>query len=100
MPDGAIYVGRPTDWGNPYQIRRRGGGYEVVGRGKVVWGFAAPMTRRDAAECAVDLYRDIIPPRSIRAREAQIHLAGHDLACWCPLDLPCHADVLLEVANG
>lgn len=26
-------------------------------------------------------------------------LAGHDLACWCPLDQPCHADVLLELAN-
>ena len=27
-------------------------------------------------------------------------LAGHDLACWCPLDQPCHADVLLELANA
>lgn len=26
-------------------------------------------------------------------------LRGHDLACWCPLDQPCHADVLLELAN-
>lgn len=26
-------------------------------------------------------------------------LRGHDLACWCPLDKPCHADVLLELAN-
>jgi hypothetical protein len=32
---------------------------------------------------------------------SEIHeLAGHDLACWCPLDQPCHADVLLELANG
>jgi hypothetical protein len=27
-------------------------------------------------------------------------LRGKDLACWCPLDQPCHADVLLELANG
>ncbi|HEY9371501.1 DUF4326 domain-containing protein [Streptomyces sp.] len=27
-------------------------------------------------------------------------LAGRDLACWCPLDQPCHADVLLEIANS
>jgi len=27
-------------------------------------------------------------------------LAGRDLACWCPLDGPCHADVLLAVANN
>lgn len=27
-------------------------------------------------------------------------LRGHDLACWCPLDQPCHADVLIGLANG
>jgi hypothetical protein len=26
-------------------------------------------------------------------------LRGHDLCCWCPLDSPCHGDVLLELAN-
>jgi len=32
--------------------------------------------------------------------EIRAELAGHDLACWCPLDQPCHADVLLELANA
>jgi hypothetical protein len=27
-------------------------------------------------------------------------IRGKDLACWCPLDQPCHADVLLEIANS
>lgn len=27
-------------------------------------------------------------------------LRGKDLCCWCPLDLPCHAEVLLELANA
>jgi hypothetical protein len=27
------------------------------------------------------------------------HLTSHDLGCWCPLDAPCHADVLLDIAN-
>lgn len=32
--------------------------------------------------------------------DIRAELAGHDLACWCPLDgQPCHADVLLELAN-
>lgn len=31
--------------------------------------------------------------------EARAELHGKDLACWCPLDQPCHADVLLEIAN-
>ncbi len=33
------------------------------------------------------------------AAEARRILHGHDLACWCPLDQLCHADVLLELAN-
>lgn len=38
------------------------------------------------------------PPTEAEIRE---HLAGKNLACWCPLDgQPCHADVLLELANG
>jgi hypothetical protein len=32
-------------------------------------------------------------------QEIRATLAGHDLACWCPLDGPCHADVLLAIAN-
>lgn len=32
--------------------------------------------------------------------EIQTKLRGHNLACWCPLSQPCHADVLLEIANG
>lgn len=34
------------------------------------------------------------------AEQARAELAGRDLACWCPLDQPCHADVLLEIANA
>ena len=32
--------------------------------------------------------------------EIRAELAGHDLMCWCGLDLPCHADVLLDIANS
>jgi hypothetical protein len=32
--------------------------------------------------------------------DAKQTLKGKDLACWCRLDQPCHADVLLEIANG
>lgn len=36
----------------------------------------------------------------VTADDVQRELAGCDLACWCPLDQPCHADVLLEIANS
>lgn len=78
MPDGAVYVGRPTVFGNPYHIR----------------------ADRDAATC-VALYREWLdrPEHADLRERARAELAGHDLACWCGLDRPCHADVLLEVAN-
>lgn len=39
-------------------------------------------------------------PAPVVERPSLHELRGHDLACWCPLDQPCHGDVLLEVANG
>jgi hypothetical protein len=36
---------------------------------------------------------------AVTADDVRRELAGRDLCCWCPLDDPCHADVLLEVAN-
>lgn len=49
--------------------------------------------------------RGAYPSRAGHFAKVQLHeirpkLAGLDLACWCPLDRPCHADVLLELANG
>jgi hypothetical protein len=71
MPEGAVYVGR----------------------GKGDYG-------RYAIEIAVEQFREHLHPRSVRARDAEIQLGGRDLVCWCPLDQPCHADVLLDLANG
>jgi len=54
-----------------------------------------PITR----QLAVDLFRAWVLCRPAQIEEYREQLAGHDLACWCLLDQPCHADVLLEVAN-
>ena len=103
MPDGAVYVGRPTKWGNPFSI----GGYFTVGNGRGKIGFAwlqalsfeyadSNFALIETAKQAVDYYRRYVtnyPPRDIK------ELRGKDLACWCALDQPCHADVLLEIAN-
>ncbi|TMZ66412.1 DUF4326 domain-containing protein [Klebsiella pneumoniae] len=88
MPQGAVYVGRPTRWGNPFMV---GEPYAI--RGTETW------TVRDRAH-AVALYRDYLAARPGLAERARVELAGRDLACWCPLDQPCHGDVLLEIAGG
>ena len=88
MPKGAVSVSRPSQWGNPYHI------------GGKVWNEGVPHTM-SAAE-AVEMYRDWITPYADFVRAG---LRGKDLACWCPLTdehgnhMPCHADVLLELAN-
>jgi hypothetical protein len=79
MPPNTVYVGRPTKWGNPFEPSRF-------------------MTRE---EC-VEAFRDVImcPVCVEENREMAIkELGGKDLCCWCPLDKPCHADILLDLAN-
>jgi hypothetical protein len=75
-PEGVIVVSRGTKWGNPFKVGRHG-----------------IPTRAEA----VRLYRQWLPGSPLRSQVSE--LAGHDLACWCPLDQPCHADALLELAN-
>ncbi len=101
-PEGAVVVTRPSRWGNPYRVLRHGDGWMVRGNGQAIMAAepSRDMTRAEAAEWAVDKFRQMYPAGSQNAYMARIQLAGHDLACWCPLNIPCHADVLLEVANG
>ncbi|MGI9001974.1 MAG: DUF4326 domain-containing protein [Pseudonocardia sp.] len=73
-PPGAVVVARPTRWGNPFDWRRLGRA-EAVRRHRV-WLLAHP-----------DLLAQV-----------RAELAGRVLACWCPLDEPCHADTLAGLA--
>ena len=95
-PEGAIVVARPSNWGNPFSIagaRDAGGsGTDVELRALCVSNFRAWL-RGD-----FDM-RHVHPHRRQWMLDHLDDLAGHDLACWCPLDQPCHADILLELAN-
>jgi len=58
-----------------------------------------PLTKQQA----VDHFREWLaktPAGLDMAAAAREQLRGKDLACWCGLDQPCHADVLLEIANA
>jgi hypothetical protein len=76
MPAGAVYVGRPTRWGNRF-------------------GHDTPGSRAGA----VRLFRLWVDQHPEYAAAVRAELAGKTLACWCPLDQPCHADELLRIAN-
>ncbi|HEV7623377.1 MAG TPA: DUF4326 domain-containing protein [Amnibacterium sp.] len=104
-PESAIVIARPRYWGNPFVIGETPADHRD--RDPRLWeqgGLAAydddhPLTRAEA----VGAYRSWFPSAVGRsglplAEEARAVLHGHDLACWCPLDGPCHGDVLLEAA--
>jgi hypothetical protein len=100
MPEGAVYVGRPSRWGNPFMVTRNRGDWTVIDDNDVVYDDWP--TEASARLHTVRLFAELSVEYGISfdVEAARTALAGHDLACWCPLDVPCHADVLLRVANG
>lgn len=96
-PAGAVVVSRPSKWGNPYALA------DYVAD----WPDASEAERR---RMAVSDFRGLVDgrwedgpdgPVAYPSRDEIVaELAGRDLCCWCPADEPCHADVLLELANG
>ena len=99
MPEGAVYVGRPTKWGNPYWIGSNLPEVFVTDGLTVLWSTPrADDASRRAREFAVRRFRDRLEAENPSLFWFE-ELRGKDLACWCPLDEPCHADVLLEWAN-
>jgi hypothetical protein len=85
MPANTVKVDRTTRWGNPFTVAECGSvAVAVAQHGR--W-----MRGEIAAPGAVE------PPATETLRAA---LAGRNLACWCALNGPCHADLLLALANG
>jgi hypothetical protein len=91
MPENAVYVGRPTRYGNPFIVGRDGTRERCV----ELYSFLA-----QGYLCLSSNARHDDQTRAHRAMQAaKKYLRGKDLACWCPLNQPCHADVLLQIAN-
>jgi hypothetical protein len=98
MPPGAVYVGRPTRWGNVYTVEPSS--REWLAQSNVAPGICFSTSLAGATRFAVDAFRRYVSRNGDLRAEIRAELGGKDLACWCPLDQPCHADVLLEIANA
>lgn len=114
MPPNTVHVARPSILGNPFRVQRDSDGTWSV------WYHPNPKvdsapgpqfvsdghpTKAAAITEAVDYYRSWATEGRNNYWRVQyfideLPLRGKNLACWCPLDQPCHADVLLELANG
>lgn len=77
-PAGAVVVSRPSRWGNLHRD-------PSVSRTQRVAAFESDLREGRMPYTLDDVRRE---------------LRGKDLACWCTPDGPCHADVLLRIANG
>lgn len=89
MPANTVSVCRPGRWGNPFPI------------GEPAYNVPKPLIGRiahDASE-AVELYRSMLLNYGLPAGCDLSEIRGKNLACWCKTGAPCHADVLLELAN-
>jgi hypothetical protein len=105
MPPDTIYVGRPSEWGNPFTVGEvyfdgesffhayghlmKAGEYQGMPTGEVTVENCLILFR---AWC--EKYMELGPGGYWIER-----LRGKDLACWCKQNAPCHADILLELAN-
>lgn len=120
MPEGAVYVGRPSLWGNPWSIKDVGQVWPEIDRAERA-AAAVRLYRRELEHWGLmsdygymvsderwDAKSRVVSATGAKsmAEYAAVALRGRDLACWCPLvdangnPVPCHADVLLELARG
>lgn len=88
IPDDAVYVGRPSKWGNPYRVGN--------------W-YGTNNTRKNA----IQLFHNYLMNHLELVEAARKELKGKDLVCWChtwngegPNPMYCHADIWLEIVNG
>src|SRR4030042_2556368 len=122
-PANTKYVGRGSDWGNPFRVIEQRGKWRVVITSG--WGDESLqiriltsvckyeyLTKEEAHKAACDCYEYYLTPyprwdRSDKARldtesvkdVIREDLGGKNLSCWCSHDLCCHADFLLLIAN-
>ena len=91
MPPNTVYVGRPSKWGNPFIVN--------AGIGMVGWMIHSNIVSKEQAIEAFSIMVEAMRKKQPNEFEKVYGLRGKNLACWCPLDQPCHADVLLKIAN-
>lgn len=85
MPPNCVKVDRSTKWGNHFAI----GKCSIYG----------DVPDAETAVRCFEVWLKTTPAGGDMLSAARAELRGFHLACWCAPGLPCHADVLLSVAN-
>lgn len=99
MPANTVSVTRPGPFGNPFKVgahfRKLAGNYFVFNNGD------RPFGGREVTSLAqsLELFDRYAREKAKREPNWLAPLRGKNLACWCKTSGPCHADLLLELAN-
>jgi len=112
MPENTIYVGRPSKWGNPLRLLGEMIYIDAGYRRKILDKWVLVNSYPGASiEEVIFLYKqlwkedecinyDLEYWRNYLQHNFDLsELKGKNLACFCSLESPCHADVLLRLAN-
>jgi hypothetical protein len=108
LPPNTVCVTRPGKWGNPFRVgchyrRGNGGDSRFTGMGYVhAFAWEPGYTTIKTPDEAVEWYRwYYTAPAMAGVRDRmRRELRGKNLACFCAPGSPCHADILLEIANA
>lgn len=93
LPENTVYVGRPSKWGNPFKV-----GVFQDDFGKIVCSYSTGRYTKKVAD-ALKRYKNYLKWAKIKGLLDLSELKGKNLACWCKIGKPCHADILLKLAN-
>ncbi|CAN5573196.1 hypothetical protein BH10PSE14_BH10PSE14_06270 [soil metagenome] len=97
-PAGAVYVGRPTLFNNPFRFERFGHARSVLLYGDWMEGRLSDLRLERHGFCPAEI--DALHRKRERIHRNLHQLSHKDLVCWCPTTSKwCHADILLEHAN-
>ena len=81
LPENTVVVSRPSKWGNPYKVGKKGPDGKII---------------ENNQDAVFFYYSNVIS----RKEEIKRELKEKNLACWCSLLDDCHASILLEIANN
>ena len=96
MPPNTVKVDRTTPWGNPFLVGSQGPAircvyYYVM----MICGLHCLSTGVECGKRQDVAYAALMAAK----KDRYAPLRGKNLACWCRPGQPCHADVLIEIAN-
>ena len=102
MPDNTVYVGRPTKFGNPFKLTPKGwimcySTNRNILDPWIFWSATGGFCLSDIVELYEKWLKGEFKQSCLPMPPDISVLKGKNLACFCPLNKPCHVDILIKM---